>query len=140
MSNRSKKILVGACAVMALGVGGIALAQGATTGVGSTAATATAQGNDHSGNETGSTADTQTGADTGSASDNETSSESQDARDTDTVQSGDQTGPDTSQGAETADSSSGESTESEVPGDDGPGGHADEPGSPNAGHEFDGQE
>ena len=140
MNNRAKKILLSACAVTALGVGGIALAQGATTHVDSTAATATAQGNGHSGNESGSAADTQSGQDTGSAADNETSSESQDAGDTDAVESGDQTGPDTSQGAEASDSSSGESTDSEVPGGDGPGGHADEPGNPNADHQFDGQE
>ena len=29
---------------------------------------------------------------------------------------------------------------SEVPGDDGPGGHADEPSNPNADHQFEGQE
>ena len=43
MNNRAKKILLSACAVAALGVGGIALAQGATTHVASTAATAAAQ-------------------------------------------------------------------------------------------------
>jgi hypothetical protein len=31
-------------------------------------------------------------------------------------------------------------TGSEVPDDDGPGGHADEPGNPNADHQFEGQE
>lgn len=30
--------------------------------------------------------------------------------------------------------------EQEVPGDDGPGGHADEPGNPNADHQFEGEE
>ncbi len=108
MNNRAKKILLSACAVTALGVGGIALAQGATTPVDSTATTA--------------------------------ASESSSGPDTDTVQSGDQTGPDTSQGAEAPDSSSGESTGSEVPGGDGPGGHADEPGNPNADHQFNGEE
>lgn len=34
----------------------------------------------------------------------------------------------------------GEAAGSEVPGDDGPGGHADEPGNPNADHQFQGKE
>jgi hypothetical protein len=58
--------------------------------------------------------------------------------DTDTLQSGDQTTPDTTAGggAQTGESGSG----SEQAGNDGPGGHADEPGNPNADHQFQGQE
>jgi hypothetical protein len=57
------------------------------------------------------------------------------AADTDTVQSGDQSAPDT----ETADGTN-EAAGSEVPDNDGPGGHADEPGNPSADHQFEGQE
>ena len=63
--------------------------------------------------------------------------------DTDNIQSGDQTTPDTASGAgaTAAESSSGgESAGSEVLGNDGPGGHADEPGNSNADHQFQGQE
>jgi hypothetical protein len=69
-------------------------------------------------------------------------------RDGDTIQSGDQTTPDTagsgqaaeSTGSEAPDSSSSESSGSEVANNDGPGGHADEPGNANADHQFNGQE
>jgi len=54
--------------------------------------------------------------------------------DTDNVQEGDQTTPDTA--AEAA----GEQAGSEVPGNDGPGGHADEPDNANADHQFEGVE
>jgi hypothetical protein len=66
-------------------------------------------------------------------------SEAQSAPDTDTIQSGDQTTPDTASNAKEGPESANESG-SEVPGDDGPGGHADEPGSPNADHQFEGKE
>ena len=65
------------------------------------------------------------------------------APDTDNIQSGDQTGPDTASGANATAAeigSGGESAGSEVPGNDGPGGHADEPGNSNADHQFQGQE
>ena len=57
------------------------------------------------------------------------------AADTDTVQSGDQSAPDT----ETADGTN-EAAGSEVPGNDGPGGHADEPANPSADHQARGAE
>jgi hypothetical protein len=88
--------------------------------------------------------------------------------DTDTIQQGDQSTPDVagapaekaapaqrslsssksapksaSSGSEQPGESSeqpGESSGSEVPGNDGPGGHADEPGNPNADHQFQGAE
>lgn len=59
------------------------------------------------------------------------------AADNDTLQEGDQTGPDVPGAPESE--PAGESS-SEVPGDDGPGGHADEPGNPNADHQFEGVE
>ena len=57
--------------------------------------------------------------------------------DTDNVQVGDQTTPDTApeQGEE-----NGSESESEAAENDGPGGHADEPGSANADHQFQGEE
>jgi hypothetical protein len=61
--------------------------------------------------------------------------------DTDTLQSGDQTTPDTTKepaGSEQADAN--EPAGSEQPGNDGPGGHADEPGNPTADHQFSGAE
>jgi hypothetical protein len=69
--------------------------------------------------------------------------------DRDSIQSGDQTTPDTAGSAEQPGAeqpgaeqpeTSGESPGSEVPNDDGPGGHADEPGNANADHQFNGQE
>lgn len=78
-------------------------------------------------------------------------SESTSGPDTDNVQSGDQTTPDRARGAsatkadaptagDQADSSAGETPGSEsATGDDGPGGHADEPGNPNANNQSQGQ-
>ena len=70
------------------------------------------------------------------------------AVDGDTLQQGDQTSPDTGTAAEQAGESASESASSEtagesgseVPGNDGPGGHADEPGNPNADNQFEGQQ
>jgi ABC-type phosphate transport system substrate-binding protein len=53
------------------------------------------------------------------------------ATDTDNIQSGDQTSPDPA-GAAEKESATEQEPGSEVPGDDGPGGHADEPANPNA--------
>jgi hypothetical protein len=60
--------------------------------------------------------------------------------DRDNVQSGDQTTPDKAKSAEAgATPETGAGSES-APGNDGPGGHADEPGNPNADHQFQGNE
>ncbi len=56
------------------------------------------------------------------------------AADPDDVQQGDQSGPDTEQPGTEKESGS------EKVDDDGPGGHADEPGNPNADHQAQGQE
>lgn len=63
------------------------------------------------------------------------------AADTDNVQAGDQTSPDPA-GATGAERESGTEQESgsEVANDDGPGGHADEPGNSNADHQAQGVE
>lgn len=63
----------------------------------------------------------------------------QQAPDSDTVQSGDQTAPDNGAG-ESGTETGTEETGSEVPNNDGPNGHADEPGNPNADHQFEGVE
>src|SRR5438552_11546908 len=59
-----------------------------------------------------------------------------------TTQQGDQTAPDVagSDRESTAESPSAEPTSETAGPSDGPGGHADEPGNPNADHQFDGEE
>jgi hypothetical protein len=52
---------------------------------------------------------------------------------------GQESATETPEGASESASEPAESA-SEIPGDDGPGGHADEPGNPNADHQFEGQE
>ena len=81
---------------------------------------------------------------------NAPAAESPSAPDKDTVQSGDQSAPDPAAGSEQPGSesaaeapgseSAGEAPGSETPNDDGPGGHADEPGNANADHQFEGTE
>jgi hypothetical protein len=68
-----------------------------------------------------------------------------DSADTDHIQSGDQSAADTPGGAGESETGqeapeSAQEGGSEVPGDDGPGGHADEPGNSNADHQFEGTE
>jgi hypothetical protein len=63
--------------------------------------------------------------------------------DTDSVQSGDQSAPDTGNetpGSESSSETGSEQAGSEVAGNDGPGGHADEPANANADHQAQGQE
>jgi hypothetical protein len=132
MLKQGRKILLGAGVLAALSFGGSALA---AAGAAPTPVTPTVQ-------------------------------ESTTGVDNDQVQSGDQTTPDTAAeaaGTETADGAQGsqdtetqdgaqgatssaaqeasgsESSGSEVAGNDGPGGHADEPGNPNADHQATGQ-
>jgi hypothetical protein len=68
-----------------------------------------------------------------------TAEPAQSTPDGDNIQSGDQTTPDTGSTAHQRSEASG-GTGSEVAGNDGPGGHADEPGNPNADNQFQGQE
>jgi hypothetical protein len=61
--------------------------------------------------------------------------------DTDSVQSGDQTAPDKPGSGEAAEAPGAEAPGTETAAnDDGPGGHADEPGNANADHQFEGAE
>ena len=114
MIKHGKKLIVTVGAVSALAFGGAALANGGSTPV-KTAAQAPV--------------------------------EQKSGPDRDKVQSGDQSTPDTPESAEQPETpgsveqpeTSGE-TGSEVANDDGPGGHADEPGNANADHQFNGQE
>lgn len=67
----------------------------------------------------------------------------QSAPDNDNIQSGDQTSPDgasASQMSVDQGQENGSESSSEVAGNDGPGGHADEPANPNADHQYQGQE
>lgn len=69
------------------------------------------------------------------------------AKDGDQIQQGDQSTPDTTASEQPGSESTTEQPESataesgsEQAGNDGPGGHADEPGNPNADHQFEGME
>jgi cytoskeletal protein RodZ len=76
----------------------------------------------------------------------QSASESVTSPDTDNIQSGDQTTPDQPGTAGASSASEPQSSESEQPGvespsnNDGPGGHADEPGNAGANYEFQGQQ
>lgn len=61
--------------------------------------------------------------------------------DGDSVQQGDQSSPDTGSGMETSgEAPAASETGSEVAGNDGPGGHADEPGNASADYQFQGEQ
>jgi hypothetical protein len=124
MVKHSKKIALSLAAVLALAFGGTAIASSHSS---------------HAGTVSG----------------NVTATENPSGPDTDNIQSGDQSAPDTAASTTSSSTSSGEApgteqpasseqpgTESgsEVPGNDGPGGHADEPGNANADHQVQGQE
>ena len=113
MLKQGKKILLGAGVLAAIGFGGSALAAAGAAPVAPvvqhTSSVDQVQSGDQSAPDTGS-----------EASGTETSDAAQGANDT-----------------ETQDGSN-ESSGSEVAGNDGPGGHADEPASPNADHQASG--
>jgi hypothetical protein len=102
----------------ALGVGGVAVAQSSGSQSGPSAGPAAGQVQEVPGQES-------------TAPENS-------ATDTDNIQAGDQTAPDPAGAAQ--ESGTEQESGSEVPNDDGPGGHADEPGNPNADHQFQGVE
>jgi membrane protein DedA with SNARE-associated domain len=122
MVKHLKKIAAGLAALTALALGGSALAQ-----AGGTTAKPTPQ-----------SAATSTASET-------PGTQQSDAADRDNVQSGDQSAPETpdaekGESAQEPPESANETEGSEVPGDDGPGGHADEPANPNADHQHEGTE
>ncbi len=133
MRKRFTKIGAGLAALAALALGGATLASaGGSPSTPSTptpavvvpaGAAADAETNDTGQKVAAETADGTKVADTDSIQD-------ENGKDDAT----EQPGSETESGIEKAESGS------EAPGNDGPGGHADEPGNPNADHEFEGQE
>lgn len=127
MFKQGKKILLGAGVLAALSFGGSALAAAGAAPVApvvqhsSSADHDQIQSGDQSTADTGNEAPGTETADSGLKGDTETQDGTQGAQDTET-QDGSQ-----------------ESAGSEVAGNDGPGGHADEPGNPNADHQATGQ-
>lgn len=139
--KRKYLIATVAAAMAALGVGGAAMAQ-------SNSSSALAQKADTpAGQISGTTGTTEAAGQESNAPENS-------AIDPDNIQ--DTSSKDTNEAAETAATSKaagtteaagqespetpGQESGSEVPNDDGPGGHADEPGNPNADHQFQGVE
>jgi hypothetical protein len=127
MATRAKKVLAGIAALAALAFGGAAIAQAGGGSQDQQAASSPA---------------------TQPAEQGESAAAENSATDPDNVQ--DETGNDQGEkgggpeGSETPDGAEApeadEQQGSEVPGDDGPGGHADEPSNPNADHQFQGKE
>lgn len=111
--NRKSLSATAAAMLAALGVGGIAMAQSQSPPAQPGSTPAGQQEN--------------TGAETS-------------ATDRDNVQSGDQNTPDANESGTETESATEAESGTETPGDDGPGGHADEPGNPNAQHEAQGAE
>jgi hypothetical protein len=144
--KHGKKLIVTVGAVSALAFGGAALANGGSTPV-KTAAQPPVEQKSGPDRDKVQSGDQTTPDVAASKADRASSAESPSAPDTDPVQSGDQSTPDTPGSAEQPETpgsveqpeTSGE-TGSEVANDDGPGGHADEPGNANADHQFNGQE
>jgi hypothetical protein len=61
-------------------------------------------------------------------------------QDQDSIQQGDQAGPEKADAAEPAGEAGSESSSESAVDSDGPGGHADEPGNPNADNQFQGEQ
>lgn len=124
MANRIKKTVAAAVAIGALAVGGSALAQ--------------------AGNGSGDQATPQAGQVNEATEGIESTAPENSAADPDNVQEegGSEKGePAEANGPAGAEQSEAQEAEaSEVPGDDGPNGHADEPQNPNANHQFEGKE
>jgi hypothetical protein len=120
MRARMTKLIAGLAAISALAVGGAALAGAAgkqAPPVNPPAAVAGVQQGSQTAPDTGTTGE-QPGE---SATESSSESASEPA-------------------GESSTESAAEAAGSEVAGNDGPGGHADEPGNPNADHQFEGQE
>jgi hypothetical protein len=131
MFKQGKKILLGAGVLAALSFGGSALAAAGAAPV--APIVQQSSGADHDAVQSGD----QTTPDTGAAATEATNS-AQGAQDAETQDSSQDT--ETQDGSQVSnDSGTQESSDSEVAGNDGPGGHADEPGNPNADHQASGQ-
>lgn len=119
MANRIKKTVAAVVAIGALAVGGSALAQ--------------------AGGGSGDQATPQAGQVTEATESSESAAPENSAADPDNIQ--EEGGSEKGEPAEANEPAGAEEAEgSEVPGDDGPGGHADEPENPNANHQFEGKE
>ena len=144
MVKHIKKTAVGLAALVALALGGSALAQaGGTTAKPTPAATSSAS--EAPGVETAPGSDGPNGHADETKATSATVAQKSSATDTDNVQSGDKSAPETpdatgSESAQENPESAGETPRSETSGNDGPGGHADEPGNPNADHLNEGTE
>jgi hypothetical protein len=147
MTKRIKKTIAAVAALGALALGGAVFAQAqsgqSTAAPPAQSATESVTSPDTDNIQSGDqTTPDQPGAASASASESTT------APDNDSVQSGDQTTPDQPGTASVSASSASEpqSSETEQPGvespsnNDGPGGHADEPGNASANYEFQGQQ
>ena len=138
MRARLTKILAGVAALAALAFGGATLAS-AGSKASPPAAPAQAQENTPGDADNVQQGD-QTAPDNTAAEQPENAAGEESGSDADNVQEGVQTTPDNAAG-EQPDSTSESTAETEsAPGSDGPGGHADEPGNPNADHQAEGQE
>jgi hypothetical protein len=144
MTKRIKKLVMAVAALAALGLGGAVFAQAQTTSPSATQEPTSGPDRDNvqSGDQT--TPDTATPA-KGSAKGHKGHhgrAASTDPAGGGTGQTGDQTTPDTGSPSETPGTETpetGAGSESAA-GNDGPGGHADEPGNANADHQFQGNE
>jgi hypothetical protein len=137
MFKQSKKILLGAGVLAALGFGGSALAGAGATPVTPTPVTPAVEssGVDHDQVQSGDQSTPDTAAE---AAGTETADGAQGSQDAETQDGAQDT--ESQDGAQASnDSGMQESSGSEVPGNDGPGGHADEPGNPNADRQASGQ-
>jgi hypothetical protein len=132
MFKHGKKILLGAGVLAALSFGGSALAAAGAAPV--APIVQQSSGIDHDEVQSGD----QTTPDSGAGASGTEGANAQGTQDTETHDSS-QDGETQDGSQESNDSGTQESSDSEVPGNDGPGGHADEPGNPNADHQASGQ-
>ena len=123
MTRRMKSVITAVAAIAALATGGAVFANAQNSGT-STAPNAQAPAQQQEAPDTGQANDA---PDKGEANDAPDKGEAKDA-------------PDKGEAKEAPDKGEAPESGSEVPGNDGPGGHADEPGSPNADHQAQGQE
>jgi hypothetical protein len=147
MVKHVKKTVLGLAALVALALGGATLAQAGGTTTKPTPAPATLRtASEAPGVETAPGSDGPNGHADEIKATSATIVKDSSATDTDTVQSGDQSAPETpdtagpSQSTQENRESAGETSGSETSGNDGPGGHADEPGNANADHQSQGNE
>jgi hypothetical protein len=147
MVKHVKKTVLGLAALVALALGGATLAQaGGTTANPTPAPAAMSTAREAPGVETAPGSDGPKGHADEIKAVSATIAQKSSATDADTVQSGDQSAPEIPDPAGPSEStqenreSAGETPGSETSGNDGPGGHADEPGNANADHQFQGKE